>query len=316
MANQILVDNFPGGRSIESAVETFRGSIALCGSAVSTGEPLNWADMVSGVGYNEVNRLGNGGNGSGNALVTALSASTGTITATAANNFQVGQLVTFVACTSTLGLLLNGLTFQIVTASSSQFTFLSASTGSGSGETGMAVNANNLLFPLQGANKSLAATVTALSASGGIVTVTATNSYLPGAQVVITSTSSGIGASISGQTLTVLQSTGSAFTVTSAATGATGTGTASGINPPQPFEVQVWSELASGYIYQYSRTTGVLYVFESASFTPAGTNSSATPPIFTGTPVPAAPFSKLAAAAYPSGVLNDLIRYKATFQKA
>ena len=49
MANQILVDNFPGGRSIESAVEVFRGSIALAGSAVSAGEPLNWASLVSGV---------------------------------------------------------------------------------------------------------------------------------------------------------------------------------------------------------------------------------------------------------------------------
>ena len=79
---------------------------------------------------------------------------------------------------------------------------------------------------------SIAATVTALSASGGIVTVTATNTYLPGAQVVVTSATSGIGATISGLTLTVIQSTGSAFTVKSAATGATGTGTASAINPP------------------------------------------------------------------------------------
>jgi hypothetical protein len=121
MANQILVDNFPGGISIESQVEVIRGSIALCGSAVSTGEPLNWANLVSGVGYNSVNREGGGSHGRGNALVTALSASSGTITATAANNFQVGQLITFVGCTTTLGLLLNGLTFQVVTCSSSQF---------------------------------------------------------------------------------------------------------------------------------------------------------------------------------------------------
>jgi len=296
MANQILVDNFPGGRSSESAAETFRGSVALCGSAVSTGEPLNWANLVSGVGYNEINRLGGGGHGSGCALVTALSASAGTVTATANNNFQVGQLLTFVGMTTTLGLLLNGVTVQVATASSSSFTFLSSATGSGSSETGLAVNANAQIFPLEGANAALAATITAFSASGGIVTVTATNSYLPGAQVTITSASSGIGASLNGKTYSVLQSTGSAFTITSSATGATGTGTASGINPPQPYSVQFWSELASGYIYQYSRTTGVLYVLTGAAAQ--------------------SPLTALSAGTYPSGVLADLIRYEATFQKA
>ena len=252
-------------------------------------------------GYNEVNRLGGGAHGSATALVMAFSASTGTVTATAANNFQVGQLVTFLGNTSTLGLLLNGVTVQVVTASATQFTFLLSATGSGSGEVGLAVTANSNVFPLQGANATIAATVTALSASGGIVTVTATNTYLPGAQVVITSATSGIGASISGKTLTVLQSTGSAFTVTSHATGATGTGTASGINPPQPFSVKVWSELASGYAYQYSRTTGVLFVMETGNTTASTV---------------AAPLAKLAAGAYPAGVLTDLIRYEATFQKA
>jgi hypothetical protein len=296
MANQILVDNFPGGRSIESAVEIFRGSVALAGSAVSTGEPLNWANLISGVGYNEVNRLGGGGHGSGSALVTAFSASTGTVTATANNNFQVGQLLTFVGLTTTLGLLLNGVTVQVVTASSTQFTFLSSATGSGSGETGLAVNANSQVFPLQGANATLAVTITALSASGGIVTVTATNSYLPGAQVTITSASSGIGALLNGNTYTVLSSTSSAFKITSSATGATGTGTGSGINPPQPFSVKFWSELASGYVYQYSRTTGVLYVLTGAAAQSA--------------------LTALSAGAYPSGVLGDVIRYEATFQKA
>lgn len=302
MANQILVDTFPGGRSMESAAEVFSGSIALCGSAVAAGEPLNWANLVSGVGYNEVNREGNGVHGTGQAYVTAFSASTGTITATAANNFSVGQLLTFVGCTSTLGLLLNGVTVQVVTASATQFTFLSASTGSGSSETGIAVNANSQVFPLQRGNSAIAATVTALAASGGIVTVTAANTYLPGAQVVITSTTSGIGTAISGLTLTVLSSTSTAFKVTSSATGATGTGTASGINPPQPFSVKFWSELASGYIYQYSRTTGVLFVVES--------------PAVASTPATAGVLTALAAGAYPSGVLADLVRYEAKFQKA
>ena len=296
MANQLLVDPFPGGIDTSSVVETISGSVALCGSAVSTGEPLNWQNLITGVNYNEVNRKGDGAHGTGNALVTAFSTSAGVITATAANNFFVGQLVTFVNCTTTLGLLLNGLTFAVVSCSSSQFTFTSSLTGSGSGETGMAVNANSLIYPLQGANATLTGTVTALSASAGIVTVTAANTFLPGAQVVVTSTTSGIGTSISGKTLTVLQSTSTAFTVTSSATGATGTGTFSGINPPQPFSVKFWSELASGYVYQYSRTTGVLYVLTGAAAQSA--------------------LTALSAGAYPSGVLNDLVRFEAKFAKA
>ncbi len=297
MANVILVDPFPGGKSIESAAEVIRGSVVLCGSAVSTGEPLNWANMNEGVGYNEINREGGGVHGTGAAFVTTFSASAGTVTATANNNFQVGQLVTFVGNTTVLGLLLNGVTVQIVTASATQFTFLSTATGSGTSEVGVAYRANSQVFPLQGGNPAIAATVTALSASSGVVTVTAANTYLPGAQVVITSTSSGIGVGLSGKTLTVIQSTGTAFTVLSSATGATGTGTASGINPPQPFSVKFWSELASGYVYTYSRTTGVLYVQVG------GASASL-------------PFANIGAGAYPSGVLADVIRFEATFQKA
>lgn len=296
MANQILLDPFPGGSDISSQAQTLSGSIALAGSAVSTGEPLNWSDLTTGIGYNEVNRNGDGDHGSGTALVTAFAASSGVITATAANNFIVGQIISFVGCTSALGLLLNGVMVQVVTASATQFTFLSAATGSGASEVGLA-NTFNQVYPLQGANKALPATITAFSASGGIVTVTAVNSYLPGAQVVITSSSAGIGVGVNGQTLTVLSSTGTAFTVASTATGATGTGTASAVNPPQPFSVKVWSELASGYIYQYSRTTGVLYVLVQGAATTAA-------------------LIPLAAGAYPAAVKNDLIRYEAKFQKA
>lgn len=297
MGNQILVDPFPGGKDISSQVETFNGSIALCGSAVATGEPLNWANLVTGINYNSVNRAGDGTHGTGNALVTVFAASGGTVTATSNNNFAPGQLLTFVACTSTLGLLLNGQTVQVVTASATSFTFLSSATGSGTGETGMAVTANSNVYPLQGANKAINATVTALSASGGVVTVTAANTYLPGAQVVITSTTAGIGLAISGKTYTVLNSTDTAFTFASAATGATGTGTAAAVNPPQPFSVYLWSELASGYEYVYSRTTGVLFVQIGATAI-------------------SLPNANLAAGVYPSGVLNDLIRYEAKFTKA
>lgn len=296
MANQIFVDPFPGGKDISSQVETFSGAIALAGSAVATGEPINWANLVTGTIYNEINREGGGSHGSGQAYVTVFAASGGTVTATANNNFQVGQLITFVGNTSTLGLLLNGVTVQVVTASATSFTFVSTATGAGTGETGMAINANSQVFPLQGANATLNVTVTALAASGGIVTVTAANHFVPGAEVVITSTVTGIGATISGKTLTVLTASATAFTVASTATGATGTGTAAGVNPPQPFSVYFWSELASGYIYQYSRPTGVLFVM-----TGAAAQSALTP---------------FAAGVYPSGVLGDIIRYEAKFLKA
>lgn len=296
MANQIFVDSFPRGIGVTSNSEIFSGCIDLVGSSVSTGEPLNWASMVSGFPYSMIEVAGGGGHGRNSAHVTTFAASTGTITATAANNFLVGQLVTFLGNTSTLGLLLNGVTVQVVTASATQFTFLSASTGTGTSEVGLAVSANSNVYPLQGANGAIAATVTALSASGGIVTVTAANNYLPGAQVVVTSVTSGIGASISGKNLTVIQSTGTAFTVTSSATGATGTGTASGINPPQPFSVRVWSENGSGYVYQYARATGVLYVQTGAAAQ--------------------SPLTALTAGAYPAGVLSDIIRYEARFAKA
>lgn len=296
MSNQLLIDPFPGGKEITSSAQIFNGSVALSGSAVTTGEPLNWSNIVTGVGYNEINREGNGQHGQSTALVTAFSASGGTVTATAANNFSVGQQVTFVGNTSALGLLLNGVTVTVVTASSTQFTFLSSATGTGTSEVGIAVSGYPV-SPLQGANGTLTGSVTALAASGGVVTVTAANTLLPGAQVVITSATSGIGTAISGQTLTVLSSTSTAFKVTSSATGATGTGTFSGINPPQPFSVKFWSELGSGYVYQYSRTTGVLFVMVQGAA--AGDALAA-----------------LGAGAYPSGVKNDVIRYEAKFLKA
>jgi len=297
MANQLLLDPFPGGRDIGSQADTWSGSVALAGSAVASGEPLNWSNVITGVGYNEVNHVGDGTHGNATALVTAFSASGGTVTATANNNFIVGQAVTFVGNTTALGLLLNGVVVTVASATPTAFTFLSSATGSGTGEVGLAVTANSNVYPLQKSNAAVTGQVTALSASGGIVTVTASNTLLPGAQVVVTSTASGIGTEISGNTYTVIQSTGSAFTFASTATGATGTGTFSGINPPQPYSVKFWSELASGYVYQYSRTTGVLYVKVQGA-------------------AESDPLANLAAGAYPAAVLGDVIRYEAKFQKA
>ena len=142
--------------------------------------------------------------------------------------------------------------------------------------------------------------------------------------------------------LVVASSTSTAFTIVSALTGTTGTGTATGSNPPVPFSVKFWSELASGYEYQYSTTTGVLFVLQSGSATPAGTiaipvdtNVGTTGPVyadtvanhfsttgsatsitnatFTGSASTAAALAPLSAAAYPAGVLNDVIKYEAKF---
>ena len=95
----------------------------------------------------------------------------------------------------------------------------------------------------------------------------------------------------------------------SALSGSTGTGTASGTNPPQPYSVKFWSALNSGYVYQYNSTTGCLFVMDVIA---TGTNNSSSPPVFTGT---AAALQKLAAAAYPAGVLADVILYEAKYTR-
>ena len=307
MANQILVNPFPFGSDPGISQQTVSGSIMLCGSAVATGEPLNWANMLTGLSFNEVNFAGNGQAGQNGVYVTALSASAGTITATANNNFsallaQGPAYVTFANCTTTLGLLLNGLTFQIATASSTQFTFAATQTGTGTSETGLALSGTQVFLPLarpRGPAQNL--TITAFSASGGVVTVTAANKLLPGAQVTITSAGSGstIGGKLNGVTVTVASATASAFTTVNAATGSTTTGTGVGINPPTPFSVKFWSALNSGYIYQYSETFGTLFVDGQTSSAAAGD-----------------PLAKIAAAAYPAGVLADVIKYEAKFAKA
>ncbi len=338
MANQLLVNQFPYGRNTTQQWEELSGSVILAGSAVSTGEPLNWGNLYAGIGYNEFNFAGNGINGQGAALVTALTASgsgsTAIITCTSANNFVVGASVTFQFCTTTLGKKLNGLTFA-VTASTpgTSFVISSTLTGSGSGEVGMAVT-NTPSYPLIGTSKSgtLTATITSLSLTSGILTVTAANTFLPGALVTFAGLSTVLGLLLNGVSLTVLSSTGTAFTVATTLTGTNGTdaGTASGINPQQPFSVQFWSNLASGYVYQYNGTYGTLFVQETATVTPslsigAGTpatypvgttaNSGSTTLVATGavtiplTATTAAALGNLGAGAYPAGVLGDVIKY-------
>jgi len=359
MANQLLLNPFPLGVSESQYFQELNGSIQLAGSAVTTGEPINWSDLISGIGYNEVNYLGNGVNGNGAALVTALTASgsgsTAIITATSASNFSVGQQIRFKGCTSTLGLLLNGLSFT-VTASTPGTSFVISSqlTGSGSGETGMAIVDKTVHPLLVGTTPTQTITVTAISPSGSVCTVTAANNLLPGAQVIFgTFTTGTLGPKlVLAGPMYVLASTSSAFTVQmpSALTGSTGACTATGINPPQPFSCLFWSSLGSGYEYTYSSATGVLYTQTTAGFTPAGTNAASTlsigagtpatypvgtaantgsttlvatgavtiplaAQVFTGTAVAAAGLAALAAGAYPAGVLGDVIKWTAKFPK-
>jgi hypothetical protein len=354
MANQLLVNPFPLGVSESQYFQELNGSIQLAGSAVTTGEPINWSDLVSGIGYNEINYLGNGVHGNGTALVTALSGDGTTVTATAANNFSIGQKVKFKNCTTAMGLLLNGVSVTIATASSSQFTFLNASNTTGSNEVGMAIVDKTVNPLLVGPTQPQTVTVTAISASGTIATITAANNLLPGASVTFgTFTTGTLGPLlVAAGPLRVICSTTTAFTVQmpSALSGTTGACTAVGINPPQPFSVLFWSGSGSGYEYTYSSQTGVLYAQTVAGFTPAGTNAASTLSIsagtpatypvgtaantgstnlvatgavtiplaaqaFSGTAVAAAGLSALAAAAYPAGVLSDLIKFTAKFPK-
>lgn len=349
MSSQLFVNPFP--RGVDDTLHSLRynGSLLLAGAAVTGGEPINWASIISGIGFNETNFLGRGNTlNTSSALVTVLAASAGTITATASNNFAVGQPVTFKGCTSTLGLLLNGQTFTVVTASATQFTFLSSSTGTGTGEVGF-VYSGNVTRVLAKPSQKLNAPVTSLAVSGGIVTVTAANFYLPGAQVTFANLATALGLLLNGVNFTVLTSTGTAFTFATALTGSAGadTGTASGINPPQPYAVNFWSENGSGYLYQYVASSGSLFVLQSGAVTPAGTISAptittitnATPvvigtnggaltqvagaagitgvqaPTFTGAATTAAALSRLAAGAYPAGVLSDVIKYSALFAR-
>lgn len=298
MASQLLVNPFPAGKFDAQGITAIHGSIVLAGSAVATGEPIYWNNLVTGIGYNEANFQGNGqAHGAASAVVTALSASGGVITATAANNFSVGSPVTFVGCTTQLGAKLNGFTFNVASASSSQFTFASTATGTGSSENGLAISGSSLTLDTP-AQPVQTASVTAVSASGGIITATAANTFLPGAKVQFTNGSTGLAASLSnGQTYTVLTATSSAFTFASSLTGSTGTATATGANAPQPLYVEFSSAANSGYVYQYSQATASLFVLEVPNLSP---------PVVLG---------NLGAGAYPAGVTGDVIKYMAYFTR-
>jgi len=304
MANAILAHPYPYGNNITQRFQEVYGSVVLCGSAVTTGEPLNWSQISTGIGYNEINFVGNGVNGSGAAFTTGFAISAGVCTVTANNNFLAGQTVTFVGNTQTLSAKFNGVRVQIVSATSTTFTFNTATTGTTTtGDVGIAYNPPNFMVnALSG--PLLTASVTAISASGTTLTATAANYFLPGAYVQFAGFSTGtLGAKlIAAGPMPVISSTGTAFTATmpSALTGTTGTGTAAGQNPPQPHTVRFWSHLDSGYIYQYNAQYGTLFV-ENVPASSALTN--------------AAPLTPLAAAAYPAGVLADVIRFEAKFAK-
>lgn len=312
MANVLLVNPFPAGFDSTQTTLTVSGQVLLAGSAVSTGEPINWTNTFDGIAYTQIDYRGNGKPGNGAAYTTGFAISAGICTVTAANNLLVGDTVTFQGNTQTLSALFNGTVQTILTASSSQFTFATTVTGTTTtGDVGIVVRNVQVTIPVPSNGATQTVTVSALSASGTTLTVTGSNYLLPGAQVQVAVATGTLGPKLSGINLTVLNSTGTAFTalMPSALTGTTGTGTATGINAPQPYSAKFWSELNSGYVYQYNSTTGCLFVMDVIA---TGTNDTSTPPIFTGT---AATLQKLAAAAYPSGVLGDVIKYEARFVK-
>jgi hypothetical protein len=340
------------------------GSIILAGSAPSQGEAINWGNILSGVSGNELNYRGQGSaSATGSAYTTGFAISSGVCTVTAANNFVVGQSVTFAFNTQTLSAKFNNVTATVVTASSSSFTFATAITGTTTtGDVGIAVSGKNFR-PDAFVGPTLGASVTSLAAtatSGGVpayITVTAANYYLPGATVTFSGLGTTLGLLLNGGQFTVWYSTGSTFTFFSTLTGSAGgdTGTASGQNPPVPYEAEFWSENSSGYQYQYSETLGGLWVLQSGGATPAGTiSSTSTAPTittssggvstalgvaagalsevtgasgitgvqaptitstFTGTAIAAAALAKITSGAYPAGVLSDVIKYKAKFAR-
>ena len=260
---------------------------------------MNWANLITGNGYNESNPVGAGVAGNAAAIVTGLSGSGTTVTVTANNNFTVGQIVSFLGLTTTLGLLLNGTSARIATVSGTQFTFASTATGAGSGENGLVVSGDKF-FTLGVSGPNLTASVTSLSVSGGVITITAANSFLPGAGVTFANLTTTLGLLMNGVQFTVLSSTGTAFKVASTLTGSAGsdTGYAFGNNVPQPYNVLFWSANGSGYVYQYVEATGVLYVLGSSSIT--------SPPVALG---------PLTSGTYPSGIENDVIVFEAKFAK-
>lgn len=301
MGVQLLVNPYPAGSDGgPGRQDVVSGSAVLFGSAVTTGEPINWTLMAGGIGYNEINFLGNGINGQNQAYTTGFAVSAGVCTVTANNNFFVGQAVTFQGNTQTLSALFNNVAPVIITGvSSTTFTFATTNTGTTTtGDVGIAVASTGGFVALTQTPPTITATVTALSASGTTLTVTAANKFLPGAQVQINVATGTLGPKLAGLYIPVIQSTTTAFTATmpSALTGSTGTGTATGGNPPQPLSVKFWSELASGYVYQYSSTTGALYVMQAPTSTPGA-------------------LTALGAGAYPAGVLADVIKFEARFTK-
>lgn len=299
MAVQLLVNHYPCGFDAGTGDLTVNGSVVLAGSAVTTGEPINWNNLSTGIGYNEINYRGNGQNGEGAAYTTGFAVSTGICTVTANNNFQAGFQVTFLGNTQTLSALFNGVVVTILTATSTTFTFATTQTGTTTtGDVGLAVAYRPVQIPEPGVGYTQNLTVTALSASGTTLTVTAANKLLPGAQVTISVATGTLGPKLAGLTLPVIQSTGTAFTAAmpSALTGTTGTGTGTGVNGVVPYSVKFWSTLNSGYIYQYNETFGTLFAMVG------GASASL-------------PLANIGAGAYPSGILADVIKYEARFAR-
>lgn len=300
MANQIFASNHPRGMQMEQRFQHVFGKIQLAasvGSQFGGPEALNWTNILTGAVYATGSSASNA-----TSLITVLAASTGTITATAANRFVVGQTIKFVGLTTAIGLVLNGQTAIVATASATQFTFANAATGAGTGETGMAVS-GAAFFTYGLASNPVSTPVTSLAvtaASGGtpaFITVTAANNFFAGATVTFSGLGTVLGLLLNGVQFTILWANQTSFAIQSILTGSAGadTGTAIARNPCAPSSFICSSSGASGYIYQADQRNWNLYPLQGAA--------SASLPLAKVT------------GAYPAGITGDLISWSAYFLK-
>ncbi len=297
MPSQIFVDPNPQGVNYQQRGIMVHGSVLLGGSYPSGGEALDWTNVRAGYPYPfPSNVTGTAGNAS--AQVTNIAPSAGVITVTAANRFYAGQVVSFVGLTTALGLLLNGGNFQVTTATASNFTITTPLTAASGADTGLAVS-GGLVELVAPPGPTLTATVSSLAVSAGVITVTATNSFVPGASVSFQSLTTVLGLLMNAlppQKITFANAT--TFKFANTITGAAGadTGTATAQIPAIPSTVEFWSEKASGYTYSMDKANNLFHVQVG------GASAS----------LPSADF---AAGAYAAGISGDIIRYRAYFNK-
>ncbi len=297
MPIQLFVDPNPPGVNYQQRGIMVHGSVALAGSYPSGGEAMDWTNVRAGLPYPFPSNV-NGTAGNASAVITNIAPSAGVITVTAANRFYAGQSVSFVGLTTALGLLLNGGNFTVTTATTTNFTITTPLTAASGADTGLAVS-GGLYETVSPPGPTLSASVTSLAVSAGVITVTAANSFVPGASVTFQSLTTALGLLMNAlppQKVTFANAT--TFKFSNAATGAAGadTGTATAQIPAIPSTVEFWSENASGYSYVMAKANNLFHVQVSGA-------------------VISLPNADLAAGAYPTEVKSDIVRYRAYFAK-